>query len=111
MEVLKRCPDLSGVYVATANSPAVCRALLDEGRAYEVKLITTDLFAEMVPYLGEGVIDATIFQNPYRQGFEAVTVLFQFLVEGLLPPECLYLEPVVVMRSNMEFYYSEEGET
>jgi LacI family transcriptional regulator len=111
VEVLKRCPDLSGVYVATANSPAVCRALLDEGRAYKVKLVTTDLFAEMVPYLREGVIDATIFQNPYRQGFEAVTVLFQFLVEGLLPPECLYLEPVVVMRSNIEFYYSEEGGT
>jgi len=52
------------------------------------------------------VINTTIFQNPYRQGFEATMFLFQLLVEGIVTPVYLYLEPVIVMRSNLEFYFS-----
>lgn len=106
---LREIPNLRGIYVATANSPAVCRALEDAGKAREIVVVATDLFGEMVPYLAKGVIQATIFQNPYRQGFEAVRLLFRFLVEGVVPPPCRYLEPIVVMRSNMEFYLSKEG--
>lgn len=101
-------PDLRGIYVATANSLAVCQALEAMGYAGRVAVVATDLFGEMVPYLERGVIQATLFQNPYRQGFEAVMLLFRFLVEGILPPPCRYLEPVVVMRSNMEFYFPKE---
>jgi LacI family transcriptional regulator len=107
---LREVPNLRGIYVATANSPAVCRALEEAGRAGSVAVVTTDLFGEMVPYLSKGVIQATLFQNPYRQGFEAVIVLFRFLVEGVVPPPCRYLEPVVVMRSNMEFYIPSKEE-
>ncbi|WP_438317978.1 LacI family DNA-binding transcriptional regulator [Candidatus Caldatribacterium sp. SIUC1] len=108
--VLEEHPDLQGIYVATANSPAVCRALEDSGFAGQVRVIATDLFGEMRPYLEKGVIHATILQNPYRQGFEAVITLFRFLVEGVVPPPCRYLEPVVVMRSNMGFYIPSKEE-
>lgn len=107
---LREIPNLRGIYVATANSPAVCQALEDGKCVDEVVVIATDLFEEMVPYLSGGVIQATIFQNPYRQGFEAVMLLFRFLFEGVVPPLCRYLEPVVVMQSNMEFYLLKEGE-
>lgn len=109
LRALREVPHLRGIYVATANSPAVCRALEESGQAREVVVVATDLFSEMVPYLTKGVIQAAIFQNPYRQGFEAVMLLFRFLVEGLVPPPCRYLEPIVVMQSNMEFYISKEG--
>ncbi|MEN3183812.1 MAG: LacI family DNA-binding transcriptional regulator [Atribacterota bacterium] len=107
---LRTISDLRGIYVATANSPAVCQALEACGRSGEVTVVATDLFAEMVPYLTGGVIQATIFQNPYRQGFEAVMLLFRFLLEGVVPPSCRYLEPVVVMQSNMTFYLVKEGD-
>lgn len=104
-KLLKNHPELSGIYIATANSVGVCRTLEESGRAQEIKVIATDLFPEVVHYLKKGVINATIFQNPYRQGFEATMSLFQFLVEGIAPPAYLYLEPVIVMRSNLEFYF------
>ncbi|MCS7242649.1 LacI family DNA-binding transcriptional regulator, partial [Candidatus Caldatribacterium sp.] len=107
---LRTIPDLRGMYVATANSPAVCQALEEWGCSGGIVVVATDLFATMVPYLAKGVIQATIFQNPYRQGFEAVMLLFRFLLGGVTPPVCRYLEPIVVMQSNLTFYLSKEGE-
>jgi len=104
-KLLKNYPELSGIYIATANSVGVCRALEESGRAQEIKVIATDLFPEVVHYLEKGVINTTIFQNPYRQGFEATMSLFQFLVEEIVPPAYLYLEPIIVMKSNLEFYF------
>ncbi len=104
-DLLRKHPDLSGIYVATANSVAVCQVLTKQDANHRIKLITTDLFEEMVEYLEKGVIQATLFQNPYRQGWEAVMILFQFITEKWKPPTYYYLEPVVVMRSNLSFYY------
>lgn len=104
LEVLQCYPELEGIYIATANSIAICEVLAGSVFNHYPKVITTDLFAEMIPYFQKGVIHATIFQNPYRQGFEATMHLFRYLVEGIVPPPCAYLEPIVVMRSNLEFY-------
>lgn len=107
-QLLAMYPDLSGIYVATANSVAVCRVLVEKGVSQKVKVVTTDLFDEIVSYLQKGVIRATLFQNPYRQGRKAVELLFRFLVEKYRPKSHYYLEPIVVMRSNLSFYYSSE---
>ncbi len=106
LKAMEQYPDLAGVYIATANSPAICRVIEEKKWNGRLKIVTTDLFQEMIPYLEKGVIHATIFQNPYRQGFEATMLLFRFLVEGVTPPLCHYLEPIVVMKSNLEFYFS-----
>src|SRR5437899_7978972 len=45
--LLTRVPGLAGIYVNTVNCLPVCRALGARGLAGKVKLITTDLFAEM----------------------------------------------------------------
>ncbi len=106
VRIIQRYPDLGGIYIATANSIAVCRAIEEMGREKTLRVITTDLFQEIIAYIEKGVIQATIFQNPYRQGFEATMLLFRFLMEGIVPPPCYYLEPIVVMKSNMGFYFS-----
>lgn len=102
--ILREYPNVRGIYIATANSVAICK-VLEERFPQKVKVITTDLFQEIIPYLVKGVIHATIFQNPYRQGFEATMSLFRFLAEGVIPPFHSYLEPIVVMKSNLEFYF------
>src|SRR5216683_916416 len=67
-ELLRQVPDLAGIYVNTVNCLPVCRALGATGLAGKVKLIATDLFAEMSPYLQQGTITASIYQQPHRQG-------------------------------------------
>ena len=67
-DLLRRFPALDGLYVNTVNCLPVCRALGAQGFEGKVKLITTDLFSEMAPYFQKGIITASIYQHPYRQG-------------------------------------------
>jgi LacI family transcriptional regulator len=93
--------DLSGVYVTTANSPPVMRALADRQRSGRTTTITSDLFPALVPLIQAGYIAATIDQRPWIQGQIAFRTMYAHLIEGVRPPHFVQLAPHVVMRSNL----------
>ena len=103
-ELLRRMPTLSGLYVNTVNCLPVCRALAVRGLAGKIKLITTDLFAEMSPYFQKGTITASIYQQPHRQGQIAVRLLADHLTNKTNFPPALHLSPGVVMSSNLHLF-------
>jgi LacI family transcriptional regulator, galactose operon repressor len=99
--VLARRRRVAGVYVSTANSLPVLRAIEDEGLAQQITVIATDLFPALVPLIEGGRVAATIHQRPFTQGRLAFEVLYRFLVEGLPPQSSFRLSPHVVLRSNL----------
>src|SRR5271154_1194980 len=99
-DLLGRVPDLAGLYVNTVNCLPVCRALGARQLAGKVKLIATDLFAEMAPYFEKGTISASIYQQPYRQGQIAVRLMSDNLTSKAPFPPTVHLSPGVVMSSN-----------
>jgi LacI family transcriptional regulator len=101
--LLARVPDLSGIYVNTVNCLPVCKALEARNRALAVKLITTDLFEEMVPYFEKQTICASIYQRPYQQGRTAISTLVEHLSHNA-PLSSTYLNPSVVLRSNLHLF-------
>ena len=103
-DLLRRVPTLAGIYVNTVNCLPVCRALGARGLAGKVKLITTDLFAEMSPYLQKGTITASIYQQPHRQGQIAVRSMVDHLSNKTAFPPKVYLSPGVVMSSNLHLF-------
>jgi LacI family transcriptional regulator, galactose operon repressor len=103
-DLLRRIPGLAGIYVATVNCLPVCRALGARGLGGKVKLITTDLFAEMSPYFKKGTIAASIYQQPHRQGQIAVRVMADNLVSKVSFPPAVCLSPGVVMSSNLHLF-------
>ena len=108
-EVLARSSEISGVYVATANSLPVLRALEDEGRLGQVTVITTDLFPGLLPHIRSHRVAATIHQRPWTQGRIAFQALHRFLSEGVAPPPLIGLSPHVVMRSNLKHFLHRVG--
>ncbi len=102
--LLGQVPDLAGIYVNTVNCLPVCRALRARGLAGKVKLIATDLFAEMAQYFDEGTITASIYQQPYRQGQIAVRLMADIFTTKSLPPKTVHLSPGVVMSSNLRLF-------
>jgi len=102
--VLAARPKVAGVYVSTANSLPVLRAIEDEGLADRVTVITTDLFPALSPFIESGRVTATIHQRPWTQGRIAFQVLCGFLIEGLAPPPFVRLSPNIVMRSNLALF-------
>jgi LacI family transcriptional regulator len=103
-DLLGREPSLAGLYVNTVNCLPVCRALGARQLAGKVKLITTDLFAEMAPYFKKGTISASIYQQPYRQGQIAVRLMADHLTSGVNFPPTIHLSPGVVMSSNLQLF-------
>jgi LacI family transcriptional regulator, galactose operon repressor len=108
-KLLKRVPDLAGIYVNTVNCLPVCRALAAAGLAGHVRLIATDLFREMVPLFRAGTIDASMHQRPYRQGQLAIRTLAEHLLHDTELPKSHYLNPGVILRSNLRLFRETGG--
>lgn len=103
-QLLKRQPDLEGIYVSTANCLPVCQALADGAADQRVKVIATDVFPEAAPWFECGVIAASIYQHPYVQGQTAIRLLVDHFQQGAPLPNTHYLNPSVVLRANLRLF-------
>lgn len=99
--LLAKCKDLAAIYVTTANCLPVCRALSTRNSHRSIALIATDLFREMIPYFEKGIIVASMYQRPYRQGQSAVRLIVDHIVSNRPLPATYYLNPSLVIRSNL----------
>jgi LacI family transcriptional regulator len=104
MNLLKAHPDLKAIYVSTVNSLPVLRAIEELGRKRDLTVVTTDLFPELVSWIREGTVVATVYQRPISQGRLALQALYQFLVDGTCPQPRIKVVPHVVMRSNLDLF-------
>ena len=104
IQLLREVKTLGGIYISTVNSIPVCRAVKNEGRAGKIRIISTDLFAELTPYFVDGTLSASIYQNPYRQGQIAVQLIVDHLLHGKPFPSTYYLNPIIALRSNLRMF-------
>jgi len=100
-------PDLRGIYVTAGGPFGAAAAVADSGKAGEVQVVSFDFVDETMEYVQQGVIYATIGQNPYAQGHDPAVRLFNYLVAGKLPPCArLVTEAAVVTRENIDQYWT-----
>ncbi len=96
--------DLRAIYVSTANSLPVLRAVEESGRGGCIAVITTDLFPALIPLIRSGRILATIDQRAFTLGRLAFQAMHQFLVEGKCPQHRIRIAPHIVMASNLDLF-------
>ncbi len=99
--LLREHPEVSGLYVNTANSISVCQKIKEMGLSGKIKLVTSDVFQEIQMYMQEGLVHATLFQNPYQQGYMAVDQMYRIISEGAVPDSTILVEPTVLLQSNL----------
>jgi LacI family transcriptional regulator len=104
VHLLRRYSDLRGVYVSTVNCIPVCKAICQNRPGDGIRVVATDLFAEAVPYFMNGTLSASIYQNPYRQGQAAIRLIVDHVLHGRAFPPNMYLNPAIVMRSNLSLF-------
>ncbi len=66
--LLQRIRNIDGVYISTVNCLPVCAALDALGLAEKVKLVTTDLFPDMVAWFERGTIWPRCISAPLCRG-------------------------------------------
>lgn len=107
--LLAHKPRPSGIYISTANSLPVLRALEERNALGQIQVIATDLFPELVNFLESGRILATLYQRPSTQGKAAFDALIRYLVDGVVPESVTRFAPHIVLRSNLPLFADRTG--
>ena len=98
----KARPD--AIYISTANSLPVLRALEELKLLGRVQVIATDLFPELVPLLESGKVLATLYQRPEAQGKTAFETLIAHLADKHKPIKVHRFAPHIILRSNLPLF-------
>lgn len=104
LALLHRRPRPAGIYISTANSMPVLRALEEQKLLGQIEVIATDLFPELVPLIESGKVLATLYQRPFTQGKVAMETLAHYLVDGIKPESTTRLAPHIILRSNLPLF-------
>ena len=107
-DTLVRHPDISGlVGLWSYNGPAILSAVREAGKAGRVRIVAFDEADETLAGVREGAIHATVVQQPYEFGYQAIVRMAQ-AVRGdrsFIPASKQIIVPTLVVdRSNVEAF-------
>jgi ABC-type sugar transport system substrate-binding protein len=97
-------PDVGAVYAATGDYTGICKYIMENGFAGQIKVIGTDVIEDAVKYMEQGILTALIFQNGMAQGKLAVRTIYSYITEGDTPQKSIIVPPQVILRNNMKLY-------
>ena len=105
-DTLVRYPDIKGlVGLWSYNGPAILNAVREAGKAGTVRIVAFDEADETLAGVKDGAIHATVVQQPYEFGYQAITRMAQ-AVRGdrsFIPESKQIIVPtLVVNRANVE---------
>lgn len=103
-EAFRDFPDIDGIYISSANSTPILRYLEEHEMGDRVAVIASDVFPELSAYLRKGIVNATIYQDPFNQGRHAFEGLFYHISEGRSINSIIMTDPQIVIRSNLSAY-------
>lgn len=104
VRILRKHHDLAGIYVSTVNCLPVCKAVETAELGGKVRIISTDLFPELLPFFMRKTLSAAIYQNPFRQGQLALQLIVDHFMTGRPFPPIRYLSPIIALRSNLALF-------
>jgi LacI family transcriptional regulator len=107
-DLLRRHPDLEGIYVTSYNSPGVCDWFDQHPHDPRVTIIGQDLYPRLNKKLRSSTLTATLFQNQYELGRKSVLFAFEYLTGIRKKEDCnkKYLPQLILgcMVDNFPFY-------
>ncbi|MGW5263078.1 substrate-binding domain-containing protein [Microbispora sp. NPDC004025] len=99
--VLKRYPDLAGIFTNWTNPTlGAAQAVQAAGKSDQVKIVGFDASPDEVSLLKRGLVSALIIQKPGEMGVRAVSDLAAYLKDGT-KPQSVSLDAVVATKENM----------
>ena len=104
LEAFREHPDTAAIYASSANSLPICRYLEQAGKGKEIVFVASDVFQELYPYLENGTVDATLYQEPFKMGYDAFEKLYHSIADNETIPQEIYSTPRVVLSSNLNCY-------
>jgi methyl-accepting chemotaxis protein len=109
--LLEKYRNLECVYVAEGKTPQfAARAVVDAGRAGKTAVVGHDTTDDTMELVAQGVIGATISQDPYAQGYDAVIRLYNCIATGWKPTVPRFLTAIeTVTAENCSRFWSRDS--
>ena len=102
-QALRREQDLSCIYVASHGQQGVCRAVEEEGRKGQVRVIAFDLNDINRRLLQEDSLSFVLDQGAFEQGYQPPYLLYEYLTNEKKPAhELLYTDIAIRTRYNID---------
>lgn len=99
--ILTAHPDLNGLFAsAEASSIGAVQALVARNLSGKIKLVGFDFSETHREALQRGTMAATIVQDPYQMGYQAVRTL-ALKLRGETPPKQIDLKGRVVLKDDL----------
>lgn len=89
-EMLQKHPEINAIYCTAAGVYGTCKAVTSIKPHKKIHIICHDAVQSTINLLKEGIITATICQQPEIQGSKPLDILFNHLMTGLPPKKEFY---------------------
>jgi ribose transport system substrate-binding protein len=102
-DTIVRYPDVAAlVGLWSYNGPAILNAVTDANKIGKVKIIAFDEEDETLAGVKSGAIYATVVQQPYEFGYQAIKLMEQYLKgdKSVAPANKLVLVPTLVIKQD-----------
>ena len=102
-DLLREYPETDAFYFTAAGVPGGCKAITEHfsGRARPT-VISCDCTEEIRNLMLRGVIQATVCQQPFQQGYQSVRRAFEAVLNKDFPPsEYYYVQNEILIKQNL----------
>lgn len=81
-QYLENHNNISGIFCAAVNVEGLARAIEECQMSSKIKTIVYDITKDILQYINKGVITCAIGQDLFRQGYDSLICLYNYLVTG-----------------------------
>lgn len=103
-EALEKHTEIRGIFINDSTVTAAARAIEESGRGKEISVISFDLHGQIRTYLDKGIIDYTITQEPFYQGYLPIQILYEKIVMGKPPKRKNYFTMIDIRCKENQYY-------
>ena len=93
-----------GIYITSGKSLELCKYIKSNGLAEKTVTVGFDLYDEMIDFIKQGTVWATIYQNLYKQAKNAFIYLVKYIINEGDVNNVIFPTPELIMKSNLKFY-------
>lgn len=102
-KMLKEQPRLDVLCVLGAGMAGAIKAVKDSACGAKLRVTTYDMIPEVREAIRDGIVTATITQEPFRQGYDSVQLLARYVAYGeAIPPENIYTQLAIVTKECLD---------
>lgn len=99
--IFKKYPDINGIYVVDSAGAGIFGQILKENNIHHITLIGHESSPLSRSMLQEGYVTALICEQKVCQGYYPVKLLYEYLVQGLLPEKTeIFTDINIVIKEN-----------